>query len=53
MTVDCDDAGIKYELSDYFTFKVLAQSSCHLLELDSGMVRYACSICGQVNSISG
>ena len=22
MTVDCDDAGIKYELSDYFTFKV-------------------------------
>ena len=22
MTVDCDDASIKYELSDYFTFKV-------------------------------
>jgi superfamily II DNA or RNA helicase len=22
MTVDCDDAGIKYELSDFFTFKV-------------------------------
>jgi len=22
MSIDCDDAGIKYELSDYFTFKV-------------------------------
>ena len=28
MTVDCEDAGIKYELSDFFTFKVLVQSSC-------------------------
>ena len=49
MTVDCEDAGIKYELSDFFTFKVPVQSSCLHFVIRCGMVRYDYSTCGLVN----
>ena len=49
MTVDCEDAGIKYELSDFFTFKVLGAEFMLHFVIRCGMVRYDYSTCGLVN----